>query len=86
MNISHAEALDWMAYFSKRGTGNDGLRMEIMIAKLMELLARLHHSKRQDGKEYSYHDWAIHVDRPEQESQEVTLESAMRALGINRST
>lgn len=75
--MSHAEALEWMEYFSMRGTGNLGLRFEIMIAQLMEMTMKASNRKKQDGTPWSVFDWAIHVDKPG-----LTIESAMKALGI----
>jgi hypothetical protein len=82
-NLSYVEALEWFKYIGKRGTLNHGLRVEIMIARLMVLLADVHKLKKVGGLKWEIWDFAPHLDQPEVE--ELTPETAMAKLQKIRS-
>jgi len=54
-----------MNYMQLRGTLNIGLRIEIMMAKLMVLTANANGMKKEGNKPFTVQDFAIHLDKPE---------------------
>lgn len=72
--ISYSEFCRWAAYRRKRGSLNNGLRVERGAALLATLYANSHRGKH-DGA-YQLHDFAPHHDAPE-----ITLEQAMASWG-----
>jgi len=61
--ISHAEFVRWAQYRAKRGTLNQGMRMERGSALLATLYANAH--RKEGSPAYKIHDFAPHHDQPE---------------------
>jgi len=72
------EAKEWFKYMAKRGTLNDGMRIEIMLGRLMMMLANIHKIKKKGGGDWELRDFAIHLDEVEHE--ELTIENTMAKL------
>lgn len=77
-NVSHAEALEWMKYMQLRGTLNVGLRIEVMLARLLVMTANANGIKKEGNKQFTIHDFAIHLDKPEFE---LTVDNVLTQLG-----
>ena len=72
--ISYPEFVRWAQYRAKRGSLNQGMRIERGAALLATLYANAHRGK--DSAPYDLHDFAPHHDQPE-----LTLEEAMASWG-----
>jgi hypothetical protein len=77
--LSYDEAIAWMEYVGLRGTLNIGMRVEVMIAQLLVMIAKANRIKKTTGAEFTLTDFAIHLDKPE-----LSLESAAKALGVKK--
>lgn len=64
-NLSWQEANAWFRYIGLRGTINQGLRTEALIANVAVMIAAASNQKKKDGQPYSWHDFAPHVDKNE---------------------
>jgi hypothetical protein len=83
-NLSYVEFLDWCTYANKTGTLNLGLRLEHGLAMVAFLLTKGFKIKKDNNKQFTLQDFLPHIQPEESEDGEVTLESAMRALGVPR--
>jgi hypothetical protein len=71
--MSYAEALQWQAYRQKRGTLNDGLRIEVGFGQLLAMVAQAC-----GNKGVTAFDFMPHVERPPQKVQ--TFEEIVAVL------
>lgn len=72
--ISYPEFVRWAQYRSKRGSLNQGLRIERGTALLATMYANAH--RKEHAPAYELHDFAPYHDQPE-----ATLEDAMANWG-----
>ncbi|MDY7565783.1 hypothetical protein QN400_10480 [Pseudomonas sp. RTC3] len=67
-NITYPEFMIWCKFRGKRGSLNQGMRIEVAIARFMTLYGNVKTGK----KTFAIEDFAPHMDLPE-----LTLERAM---------
>lgn len=74
--ISYVEVMQWIAFINKRGTLNNGMRLEALIAQLCLVTCQANNMKKRDGSHYTIEDFMLHAEEHEMSEDEVT-----RALG-----
>lgn len=68
----------WLAYIQKRGTLNDGMRLEVRTAQIMHLICSAAKLRKEDGSKFEVKDFVLHKNETDTE---VTFENALRAFG-----
>lgn len=69
-NLSYVEFLDWVEYRRKRGSLNQGMRIERAGALVATVLANIHRDSKKQP--VSFYNFAPHHDEPQ-----LSLEQAM---------
>jgi hypothetical protein len=69
-NLSYVEFLDWVEYRRKRGSLNQGMRIERAGALIATIIANVNRKK--DSQPVSFYKFAPHHDEPQ-----LSLEQAM---------
>lgn len=77
--LTYAEAMDWFAFIRKRGSINQGMRMEGLIAQLSMVLCAAHGLKKKGGGDFTMADFMQHAEQPG-----LTIEDFTKVLGGSR--
>jgi hypothetical protein len=77
--MSYAEALGWYAYRKKTGPFNAASRVEWSLAQVCTLICAAAGLKKKGGGEFAITDFIPYAEEPE-----LTIESAMKALGVHK--
>lgn len=80
-NLSYVEYLDWAAFVNKRGSINQGVRIEQGLAMVCLLLTQGFKIKKGSGQSFMLQDFLPHI--AEDHDQELTVESVAKSLGVN---